>query len=111
MRSSLIAVAAAATVLMSTSAFAQAYYRAGQQIDTPMSPQHAQAMANKQPGQCAKEVSKMQDQVGLRIQQWATGAETRGSVNSELQAAAGAAATGDEDTCWRWYDRAQQTVR
>lgn len=102
MRSSLIALGAAASVLLATSAFAQS---------APMSAQHAQGLANNQPGQCAKEVSKMQDQVGLRIQQWATGAEARNSVNSELQAAAGAAAAGNEEGCWRWYDRAQQTVR
>jgi hypothetical protein len=111
-KSTLAAALAVSAVLLGTSAFAQSPYpAANQSVYTPMSAAHAQAQANKAPGQCAKEVSKMQDQIGLRLQQFATGAETRGSVMSELDTASNAAKAGDEDTCWHWYDRAQQTVR
>lgn len=111
-KSSLAASLAVAAVLMGTSAFAQSPYPpANKPVYTPMSDAHTQAQAAKDPGRCAKEVSKMKDQVGLRIQQYGSGAETRGSVLSELDTASNAANAGDEETCWHWYDRAQQTVR
>jgi len=112
LKSSVAAAVMASAVLFGASAFAQSPYPpANQSVYTPMSAAHAQAQANNEPGRCGKEVSRLQDQVGLRVQQFATGAETRGSVISELETAANAAKAGDEQTCWHWYDRAQQTVR
>ena len=49
--------------------------------------------------------------VGLRLHQPATGAEERSNVNTVLQKAAMADAAGDEETCWLWYDRANQVIR
>jgi hypothetical protein len=107
-------LAAAVTVLAALfgpSAFAQAYYRPGTQPPppVPMSAPHAQARAIEL-DRCAKEVAKARDNVGLRIQQW-NGAESRALMNAELDTAANAAAAGDEQACWHWYDRAQQTMR
>jgi len=77
----------------------------------PFSPAHQQALLGAVPGQCGKIAAQALDNVGLRIQQNLPGTEPRISVISNLQAAIAAQEEGSEDSCWHWYDRAQQVVR
>jgi hypothetical protein len=65
---------------------------------------------NGEPANCAAAVTKLQDSVGLRVQQY-NGEGNRQSVNMFLQVAANAAATGNEALCWTYVKRAQQVVR
>jgi len=77
----------------------------------PFSPAHQQALLGAVPGQCGKIAAQALDNVGLRIQQNLPGTEPRMSVISNLQAAIAAQEEGSEDSCWHWYDRAQQVLR
>lgn len=69
---------------------------------TPMSAAHQQALVAKDPAACGKAV----DNIWLRIQN-DTAIYTRATVSAWLQTAQNAAKNGDEQTCWYWYDRAQ----
>src|SRR3954470_15191060 len=56
---------------------------------------------------CAVTVAKLQDNVGLRLQQY-NGQTVRESIKAMLQAAANAAAAGNEASCWAYVKRARQ---
>lgn len=71
---------------------------------SPMSGAHQQAQLNHDPDACSKAVEKTLDNVELRIQ-GKEGMDTRTTKNALLQAARNAAAAGDDEGCWHWFDK------
>ena len=107
-----VAIVATATVLTAAGASAQVKYpQANQPVYTPPSAAHLQAQLSGNPATCGEVVAKARDSVSLRIQQNSPGGESRQNVNAMLLAAKNAAAVGDFDSCWHWYDRSQRVVR
>ena len=76
----------------------------------PMSRPHQQALLSNDPDACSKAVEKSMDDVSMRIQ-GKEGMETRTTKNALLQAARNAAAAGDNEGCWHWYDKVSNFVR
>lgn len=100
---------AAAVVLSSAGAFAQnPYTKAAAPV--PASVAHQQAQLEKLPDACGPVAARAADNISLRIQ-GPDAMNTRTNVNVMLQAALNAAAAGDDEGCWHWYDRSQQVVR
>lgn len=77
----------------------------------PVSAAHQQATLAKDPAACGKVVDRAADNVSLRVHQNSPGGDTRQLVIAFLQTARDAATTGDEQTCWYWYDRTQNLAR
>ena len=71
---------------------------------SPMSRPHQQALLGNDPDACSKAVEKSMDDISLRIQ-GREGMDTRTTKTALLQAARNAAAAGDNQTCWHWYDK------
>jgi hypothetical protein len=67
----------------------------------------AAAQTAVDPASCGVAVSRLRDTVGLRLQQY-NGQTVRESINAMLQAAANAAAAGNEASCWAYVKRARQ---
>jgi hypothetical protein len=68
------------------------------------------AQTNGAPADCGVAVTKLLDNVGMRLQQY-NGQTTRESVRAFLLAASHAAAAGNEALCWTYVKRADQVVR
>lgn len=75
----------------------------------PISAPHQQAKLNHDPDACGKALEKAADDARLRVQD--SGNNNLPLVNAWLQMAQNAAENGDEQTCWYWYDRAQNMAR
>ncbi|HEX9463821.1 MAG TPA: hypothetical protein VGB82_14575 [Alphaproteobacteria bacterium] len=89
-------------VLGSATAFAQQF---------PVSAAPQQATLAKDPAACGNAVDRAADNVSLRLHQNSPGGDTRQLVIAFLLTARDAASTGDERTCWYWYDRTQNLAR
>ena len=112
MRKTNFAAALVATVLVvgSAPAFAQENPYTKAPAPTPLSLAHQEAQLDHDPAACGRAVDHALDNMGLRILGM-DGMNTRMAANTLLGAARNAAAAGDEEACWHWYDRAQQVVR
>ena len=73
-------------------------------LAAPMSASAQTAVAD--PASCAAVVAKAQDNIFLRIQQF-HGQGSRESIKAMLQAAANAAAAGDDAKCWVYVKRSR----
>ena len=107
MTKSVLAIAAVVSVLTVGSALAQQNPYTKAPPPTPVSAAHQQALldANPDPDACIKAVEKAADNVGFRIQ-GDDGKNTRMYMHAMYEAARSAARTGDNDACWKYYDRA-----
>ena len=77
---------------------------------SPMSATHQQALLGNDPAACSKAVDKGLDDISLRIQ-GREGMDSRTTKTAMLQAARNAAAAGDNEGCWHWYDKVSNFVR
>ena len=71
---------------------------------SPMSGAHQQALLGQDPAACSKAVERSMDDISLRIQ-GREGMDSRTTKTAMLQAARNAAAAGDNEGCWHWYDK------
>jgi len=108
MRKTYLAVSVVAIVLAlgGARAFAQENPYTKAPPPVPQSLAHQQAQLDHDPDACGRTVDKALDNPGLRVLGM-DGMTTRMGVNAMLGAAHNAAAAGNDEACWHWYDRSQ----